>query len=279
MNYTRSATIQQTQFIVAWNNVLSYSSRVLFAIPEEDRLRVFILLLNKINSNCRAAINLILQDFITEGFIILRSAIETTIYAKYLKLYPTEQEKFLYMSDLFLIKNQFIQYKQLRKRPNDINITNSLLKNIIENNINELLKISLDLQKKFPLKVINFTEEDIQTLDRFFKEQKFPAQRTHDLLQKIQKIEPNFADTPYNLYDIFYEYYDENSAILHGNSRYWNKQPHLDKFYLQRISSHLIRILAIAVDLVENEISINTYKGFELSLKKLANLQCTLGLN
>ncbi len=150
MNYTRSATIQQTQFIVAWNNVLSYSSRVLFAIPEEDRLRVFILLLNKINSNCRAAINLILQDFITEGFIILRSAIETTIYAKYLKLYPTEQEKFLYMSDLFLIKNQFIQYKQLRKRPNDINITNSLLKNIIENNINELLKISLDLQKKFP---------------------------------------------------------------------------------------------------------------------------------
>ena len=136
-----------------------------------------------------------------------------------------------------------------------------------------------DLQN---LREFNFVKMDLNDFDgvkKLFKEQKFPAQRTHDLLQKIQKIEPNFADTPYNLYDIFYEYYDENSAILHGNSRYWNKQPHLDKFYLQRISSHLIRILAIAVDLVENEISINTYKGFELSLKKLANLQCTLGLN
>lgn len=279
MDYTQSATIQQTQFIVAWNNLLSYSSRVLFAIPEEDRLRVFILLLNKINSNCRAAINLILQDFITEGFIIFRSAIETTIYAKYLKLYPAEQENFLYISDLFLIKNQFIQYKQLRKRHNDINTTNFLLKNIIENNINEMLKISSDLRKEFPLKVINFTEEDIQTLDRFFKKQKFPAQRANDLLEKIQKIEPNVANTPYNLHDILYEYYDENSAILHGNSRYWNEQPHLNKFYLQRISSHLIRILAIAVDLVKDEIPTNIYKGFELSIKKLANLQLTLDLN
>ena len=271
--------MQQSQFIQAWDNLLDHSKTVLFAIPKEDRLRVFILLLNKINSNCRAATNLILQDFITEGFIILRSAIETTIYAKYLKLYPEEQENFLYMSYLFLIKNQFIQYKQLRKSPNDINAINSLLKNIIENNINELLKISSDLRKEFPLKVINFTEEDIQTLDRFFKEQKFPAQRIYGLLQKIQKIEPNVANTPYNLYDIFYEYYDENSAILHGNSRYWNEQPHLDKFYLQKISSHLIRILTIAVDLVKDDIPQDIYKGFELSIKKLANLQRTLDLN
>ena len=114
MDYTQSATLQQTQFIQAWNNLLEHSKTVLFAILEEDRSRVFILLLNKINSNCRAAINLILQDFITEGFIILRSAIETTIYAKYLKLYPEEQKNFLYISDLFLIKNQFIKYKQLR---------------------------------------------------------------------------------------------------------------------------------------------------------------------
>lgn len=279
MNYTQSATIQQTQFIVAWNNLLSYSSRVLFAISEKDQSRVFILLFNKINSNCRAAINLILQDFITEGFIILRSAIETTIYAKYLKLYPEEQKKFLYMSDLFFIKNQFIQYKQLPKKPSYINTTNSLLKNIIENNINELLKNSPDLQKEFPSKVINFTEKDIQTLDRFFKKQKFPAQRTYGLLEKIHKIEPKFANTPYNLHDILYGYYDEDSAILHGNSRHWNKQPHLDKFYLQSISSHLIRILAIAVDLVKDEIPKDIYTGFELSIKKLANLQCTLDLN
>lgn len=143
MDYTQSATLQQTQFIQAWNNLLEHSKTVLFAILEEDRSRVFILLLNKINSNCRAAINLILQDFITEGFIILRSAIETTIYAKYLKLYPEEQKNFLYISDLFLIKNQFIQYKQLRKRHNDINTTNFPLKNIIENNIKSTLLCGL----------------------------------------------------------------------------------------------------------------------------------------
>jgi len=88
----------QMKFMVEWNNLLGVFNRILFAIPNTDNLRVFILLINKINSNCRAAINLIDQGFINEGLMLFRSAIETTVYAKYLKLYPEKQSEFLQFS-------------------------------------------------------------------------------------------------------------------------------------------------------------------------------------
>ena len=114
MDYTKSATPLQTKFITGWNNLLSFFDKVLFSIPEHENLRIFILLINKINSNCQAAINLIDQGFINEGLMIFRSAIETVIYARYLKLFPEEQKMFFDLSDLFLIKNQFIQYKEIK---------------------------------------------------------------------------------------------------------------------------------------------------------------------
>lgn len=84
----------QTEFITKWNNLLASFNEVLFSIPQKDQLRIFILLINKINSNCRAAVNLISRGFINEGLMIFRSAIETVIYARYLKLYPENKKNF-----------------------------------------------------------------------------------------------------------------------------------------------------------------------------------------
>ena len=147
MDYTKSATIMQTKFITEWNNLLETFNQVLFSIPNTDSTRVFILLTNKINSNCRAAINLIEQGFINEGLMIFRSAIETVIYAKYLKLYPEEQEKFLQLSDLFAVKNLFIQYKKIRNDQSVKPYELLILQKTLENQIRELLNISEFLKK------------------------------------------------------------------------------------------------------------------------------------
>ena len=57
MDYTKSATVTQTEFIIGWNNLLGILKQILSSIPNTDDTRVFILLFNKINSNCHAAIN------------------------------------------------------------------------------------------------------------------------------------------------------------------------------------------------------------------------------
>ena len=57
MDYTKSATITQMEFMTDWNNLLGILNQILSSIPNTDDTRVFILLFNKINSNCHAAIN------------------------------------------------------------------------------------------------------------------------------------------------------------------------------------------------------------------------------
>lgn len=277
MDYTKSATIMQTKFIIEWNNLLGVFNRVLFSIPNTDNLRVFILLINKINSNCQAAITLVSKGFINEGLMIFRSAIETVIFEKYLSLYPEEQEKFLYLSDLFLIKNQFIQYKEIKNNKLQKSPDIQILQQTIEENIRQLLKTNDILQKKFPSLVLKFDESDIKILDEFFKDRrhKFTPQKVHHLLEEIKKKESQFANTSFDLHDIYYAYYDENSAILHGNARYWNEEPQLNQYYLGIITSHLIRILVVATDIIKNEISETVYKKFELAVKKLSDLEIT----
>ncbi|WP_428059820.1 DUF5677 domain-containing protein [Candidatus Avelusimicrobium stercoris] len=273
MDYTKSATIMQTKFITEWNNLLEIFNQILFSIPDTDTTRVFILLTNKINSNCRAAINLIEQGFINEGFMIFRSAIETVIYAKYLKLYPKEQEKFLHLSDLFAIKNLFIKYKKIRNDQSAKTYELLILQKSLENQIRELLNVSEFLKKDFPISTLDFSEASFQKLDNYFKKQKFPSQRVSFLLARIQEREPLFARTTFDLHDIFYPYYDENSSIIHGNSRFWNVRPELDAFFLHRISSHLIRILVTTTDLIQYEIPQNLYDTFNQAVHKLTKLE------
>ena len=273
MDYTKSATLMQMKFMAEWNNLLGVFNRILFAIPNTDNLRVFILLINKINSNCRAAINLIDQGFINEGLILFRSAIETTIYAKYLKLYPEKQSEFLQFSDIFLVKNQFVQYKKIRNDKFSKPYELPILQQSIENNIRELFKVSTFLQKELSAFTFTFNDQDIQLLDKFLRKQKFPSQKVSDLLKQIEVKEPNFAKTHLRFHDIFYPYYDENSAILHGNSRYWNEQPILDDFTLHRISSHLIRVLVITTDLVQQEIPRNACEALNQAVHKLTDLE------
>ncbi len=275
MDYTKSATPLQTKFITGWNNLLSFFDKVLFSIPEHENLRIFILLINKINSNCQAAINLIDQGFINEGLMIFRSAIETVIYARYLKLFPEEQEKFFYLSDLSLLKNQFIQYKEIKKNKIHISSDIQLLLQTIEDNIRQLFKTNESLQKKFPTLKLKFDENDIKILDKFFQGYKSPSQNVYDKLQKIKGREPQFANTPFDLHGIYYAYYDENSAILHGNGRYWNDQPELDRYYLGIITSHLLRILVVATDLVQHEIPANIYDNFSRAIQQLKELELT----
>lgn len=280
MDYTKSATIIQTEFIAEWNNLLGVLDKILLSISNTNRTRVFILLFNKINSNCHAAINLIDQGFINEGLMIFRSAIETVIYAKYLKLYPEKQKEFLDLSDLFLIKNHFIQYKQMKKHKSRLSPDIQYLLQTIEDNIRQLLNTNEHLRQLFPSLIINFDEKDIRTLDKFFQDPKlkFTSQRVSHLLKKIEEREPAFANTSLNLHDIYYAYYDENSAILHGNYLYWNKQPTLDQYNLLRISSHLIRISANIDDLLKEYISKNLNKNLELKVKKLIDLESKLDL-
>lgn len=275
MDYTKSATPLQTKFITGWNNLLSFFDKVLFSIPEHENLRIFILLINKINSNCQAAINLIDQGFINEGLMIFRSAIETVIYARYLKLFPEEQKIFFDLSDLFLIKNQFIQYKEIKNNKIHISSDIKVLLQTIEDNIRQLFKTNEPLRKKFPTLTLKFDENDIKTLDKFFQGYKFPTQNVYDKLRKIKEREPQFANTPFDLYGIYYAYYDENSAILHGNERYWNEQPQLDRYYLGIITSHLLRILVVATDLVQHEIPANIYHGFSRAIQQLKELELT----
>lgn len=278
MNYTESATIMQTKFITEWNNLLGFLDQILLSIPNTDSSRVFILLLNKINSNCHAAIDLINRSFINEGLMIFRSAIETVIYAKYLKLYPEKQQEFLFLSDLSLIKNHFIQYKQMKKHKNRLSPDIQYLLQTIEDSIRQLLNTNERLRQLFPSLIINFDEKDIKTLDNFFQDPKlkFTPQRVSYLLNEIAKREPEFANTSLNLHDIYYAYYDENSAILHGNYFYWNEQPSLDQYNLLRISSHLIRISANIDDFLKEHISENLSKNLELKVKKLIDLESKL---
>lgn len=278
MNYTESATIMQTKFITEWNNLLGFLDQILLSIPNTDSSRVFILLLNKINSNCHAAIDLINRSFINEGLMIFRSAIETVIYAKYLKLYPEKQQEFLFLSDLSLIKNHFIQYKQMKKHKNRLSPDIQYLLQTIEDSIRQLLNTNERLRQLFPSLIINFDEKDIKTLDNFFQDPKlkFTPQRVSYLLNEIAKREPEFANTSLNLHDIYYAYYDENSAILHGNYLYWNEQPSLDQYNLLRISSHLIRISANIDDFLKEHISENLSKNLELKVKKLIDLESKL---
>ena len=275
MDYTKSATLIQTKFIVAWNNLLAVFNRILFAISDKEQLRLFILLINKINSNCRAAINLIDQGFINEGFIVFRSAIETVIYAKYLKLYPEEQIKFLYSSDLFSFKNLFIQYKKISNPHPPKSHELLILKKTIENQIKELLQVSEFLQNDPIISDLDFSKIGLEKLDKYLKKQNFPSQKVSYLLKEIQKIEPQFANTAFNLHDIFYPYYDEDSSIIHGNSRFWNIPPKFDRFLMHRVSSHLIRIFIIATDLVQQEISPHSYNSFNQAIHKLIELQFT----
>lgn len=274
MDYTKTATIMQTKFITEWNNLLAAFNEVLFSIPQKDQLRIFILLTNKINSNCRAAINLIGKGFINEGLMVFRSAIETVIYARYLKLYPEKQKEFLELSDYFLIKNQFIQYKDAKsnKIPQTPDI--QLWLQTIENNIREYFNNDL-LKIKFPSGTIKFDEKDIDILDKFFKRQgiKFTSQRVHYMLDQIKEKELQFSNTPFDLHSIYYTYYDENSAILHGNGNYWKEQPILNQYYLEIITSHLLRILIVATDLVKDEIPKDIFDNFERAIKKLKDLE------
>lgn len=274
MDYTKTATIMQTEFITKWNNLLAAFNEVLFSIPQKDQLRIFILLINKINSNCRAAVNLISRGFINEGLMIFRSAIETVIYARYLKLYPEKQKEFLELSDFFLIKNQFIQYKDAKsnKIPQIPDI--QLWLQTIENNIREYFNNDL-LKIKFPSGTIKFDEKGIDILDKFFKRQgiKFTPQRVHYLLDQIKEKESQFSNTPFDLRSIYYTYYDENSAILHGNGNYWKEQPILNQYYLEIITSHLLRILIVATDLVKDEIPKDIFDNLERAIKKLKDLE------
>ena len=255
--------------------------RILFSIPNTDNVRVFILLFNKINSNCHAAISLVERGFINEGLMIFRSAIETVIYAKYLELYPEKQKEFLDLSDLFLIKNYFIQYKQIKNHKIGTSPEIQSLLQTIENNIRQLLDTNERLRRLFPSLTIEFDEKDIKLLDKFFQDRKlkFTPQQVFHLLDKIKERSPKFANTSLSLHDIYYAYYDENSAILHGNSFYWNERPILDQYNLLRISSHLIRISANIDDLLKDYISQTLRKNLESETKKLINLESKLNLN
>lgn len=279
MNQIKSTTQIQTKFITVWNNLLEAFNQVLFEIPGTEQLSLFILLINKINSNCRAAINLIEQGFINEGRIILRSAIETVIYAKYLKLYPEEQDKFLYLSDFFLIKNQFIQYKEIKNNRISTSPNIQILLQSIEDNIRQIFTTNQLLKQQLSSVTLEFDENSMRLLDKFFqtfsKKNKFPSQNIYDLLQKIKEKEPQFANTPFNLSSIYYTYYDENSAILHGNRRYWNEQPHLDEYHLGIISSHLLRILVVAADLIQEDIPQDVYNYFDQIAQDLKELELT----
>lgn len=275
MNYTQSASILQTKFITAWANLLWAFNRVLFSIPETEHLRIFILLINKINSNCQAALHLIDKGIINEALMIFRSAIETVIYAKYLKLFPEEQEKFINLSDLFLIKNQFIQYKSIKNNKIHQSFNTKILLQTIEDNICQLINANESLKHKFSSLTLTFDGNDIKVLNKFFQDQKFPSQNVYNLLKKINEREPSFADTPFDLHSIYYAYYDENSAILHGNGKYWNKQPHLDKYYLGIVTSHLLRILVVAADLIQPDIPKDAYNRFSQAIQKLKELELT----
>lgn len=278
-DYTQSATIMQLKFRNEWNHLLGTFNQVLFAIPENENLHIFILLINKINSNCRAAINLIEQGFINEGLMIFRSAIETVIYAKYLKLYPEEKEAFLYLSDFFLIKNQFIYYKKQKNNTAHISSAIQISLQNIENNIRQLFKTNKLLRDEFPVSAPRFDENGIKKLDKFFhkfsQKHKFPSQKVHDLLGKIKKKEAKFANTHFDLHDIYYEYYDKNSAILHGNEKYWNDQPHLDEYHLFIVTSQLLRILVIATDLIQDHIPEDVYNHFNQAIQRLTKLEQT----
>ncbi len=263
----------QTEFILEWNNLLTAFNEVLFSIPKKQQLDIFILLINKINSNCRAAVNLISQGFINEGLMIFRSAIETVIYAKYLKLFPEEQKQFLHASDIFLIKNQFIQYKEIKNNNIPISTDIQILLQTIENNIKQLIATNELLRKKFSSPNINFDKKDIKLLEDFFQNQKFPSQNIHKLLKRIKEREPQFANTPFDFHSIYYIYYDENSTILHGNGRYWINQPYLNQYHLATVTSHLLRILIVATDLVKDEIPKDIFDNFERAIKKLKNLE------
>lgn len=278
MDYTKSATIMQAEFITEWNNLLGIWDRILFSIPNTDNVRVFILLFNKINSNCHAAISLVERGFVNEGLMIFRSAIETVIYAKYLELYPEKQKEFLNLSDLFLIKNHFIQYKQMKSHKIGTSREIQSLLQTIENNIRQLLHTNERLRRLFPSLTIAFDEKDIKLLDKFFQDRKlkFTPQQVFHLLDKIKERSPKFANTSLSLNDIYCAYYDENSAILHGNSFYWNERPILDQYNLLRISSHLIRISANIDDLLKDYISQSLRKNLESETKKLINLESKL---
>lgn len=275
MDYTKTANIMKKEFIIEWNNLLKAFNDVLFSIPPKEELQVFILLINKINSNCLAAIDLINKNFINEGFMIFRSAIESIIYATYLKLYPEEQKEFIELSDFFLIKNQFIQYKDVKSNKILQTPDIQLWLQTIENTIRELLNNNELLRLKFPSGTINFTEKDVEILDKFFNDRnfKFTPQRVSYLLKKIIEKEPHFANISFNLHSIYYTYYAENSAILHGNVNYWREQPKLDEYYLEIVTSHLLRILIIATDLVKNEIPKDIYDNFGHAIKKLKDLE------
>ena len=149
----------------------------------------------------------------------------------------------------------------------------------IENNIKEFIKNNEILHKKFPQPIINLTDKEIKVLDKFFQTQKLHSQSVYCLLKEIQKIEPKFANTQYNLYDIFYHYYDENSTILHGNLYYWNEQPTLDKYNLLKINSHLIRILVNVEDIIKDKLSPDIHQDLEQEIKKLTELQSKIDLS
>ncbi len=277
MDYTKSATIIQTEFIIRWQNLLKILNNIAPSIPNTPDSRIFIFLVNKINSNCIAAISLILKNFINEGFMIFRSAIETTIYAKYLKLYPSKQRDFFENSLAIKTKYQLSLYKDLMKFPRSQEII-ELQKNI-ENNIKEFIKNNEILHKNFPQPIINLTDKEIKVLDKFFQKQKLHSQSVYFLLKEIQKIEPKFANTRYNSHDIFYHFYDENSTILHGNLYYWNEQPTLDKYNLLIISSHLIRILTYIEDIIKDKLSPDIQRDLEKEIKKLIELELKIDLS
>lgn len=277
MDYTKSATVIQMEFMTEWNNLLGILNKILLSIPNIDNTRVFLLLLNKINSNCHAAINLIYKGFINEGLMIFRSAIETVIYAKYLQLYPEEQKRLFEQSEIITIKYQFIQYKELKTFPH-LSSTQELLKTI-EHNIKNLIKTNTFLRQQFPQSDILFDDKNMQILDKFFARQKLCSQNAYSLLKEIQKKEPTSFNTPYNLHDIFYPYYDEDSTILHGNYLYWNEQPGLDQYHLLKISSHLLRISVNIDDLLQDYIPKDFREYLKLEVKKLIDLEFKLDLS
>ena len=277
MDYTKSATVIQTKFIIRWQNLLKILNNIAPSIPNTADSCIFILLINKINSNCIAAISLILKNFINEGFMIFRSAIETTIYTKYLKLYPNKQRDFFEKSLSIKTKYKLSLYKDLMRLPRS-NETIVLQKNI-ENSIKEFVKNNEILCKEIPQSIINLTDKEIKVLDKFFQKQKLDSQNVYFLLQEIQKIEPKFANTQYNSHDIFYHFYDENSTILHGNLYYWNEQPTLDKYNLLIISSHLIRIVTYIEDIIKDKLSPDIHQNLEQEIKKLTELQSTINLS
>lgn len=276
MDYTKSATVIQTKFFIRWQNLLKILNNIAPSIPNTEDSRVFILLINKINSNCIAAISLISKNFINEGFMIFRSAIETTIYAKYLKLYPNKQKDLFEKSRAIKTKYQLSVYKDLMRLPRS-NETIELQKNI-ENSIKEFIKNNEILRKKIPQPIINLTDKEIKVLDKFFQKQKLDSQNVYFLLQEIQKIEPQFANTQYNSHDIFYHFYDENSTILHGNLYYWNEQPTLDKYNLLIISSHLIRIITYIEDIIKDKLSPTIRENLKQEIKKLIELESNVDL-